>query len=59
MEKYYNRFLHISNTLEFKRMKRLVTNYEPIFYFSVAIPVLAFAYFWKYQKHQILQHGVL
>lgn len=48
MEKHKTRLLDISNTLEFKKMKRLVTNYEPLFYFSLTLPVLALLYFLKF-----------
>lgn len=41
MEQNKNRFLDLSSTLEFKKMKRLITNYEPLFYFSVVAPILA------------------
>lgn len=59
-----NRFLDIPNTLELKKLKRLASNYDPIFYFSASCTVAILLFSLKlsndpYWYHLLLFAGTL
>ena len=59
MEMHSNRFLDVNNTIQFRKMKRLITNYEPLLYFTACLPALTLAIYSKFGVGAIYPHIVL